>query len=1092
MLLISPAPFENRASTPYLFTSNSFKMKNLFFLLLLCPTLCMCQPLAIDGAVADEQGEPVPGATVRLLRKTGETVLVIATTVSANNGRFSFSQSFVSDSVEVTAVGYLPAREPNNERGQLTVYLQKRSATLGEVVVSTGYQQVPRERATGSFATVGNELLNRSTSPNLLNRLENLAPGLLFNRGDAAKTDAFLIRGRSTIFASAAPLIVLDNFPFDGDLSSINPADIESITILKDAAAASIWGARAGNGVIVVTTKRGRSRSPQVQFSTTLSVQQRPDLYNEKSISAADRVEVEKFLFSKGFYTGLLNDPAHAPLPPAVEILVARGAGTLPAAEADRQLEALKTADVKKDLLRYFYQPAINRQYAVNISGNTPAVNYYFSAGWDDNEENLAGSSYDRVSLRTQNSFRLNPKLHVDAGLQYVQTIKRANGNPGFDYLSGAGKGWSPYNRLADERGNALPVYLQYRQPWVDTAGGGRLLNWRYLPLADMNEQESKTDGTDLLLRTGLKYTILSFLNAEVAYRFQYVIANTENAYGPNSFFARNMVNNYTQLNRTTGVATYPVPRGGILNEENANTLGHQGRVQLNFNRRWNNHHVTGITGYEIRSLQTTASNNRSFGYNPELGTIVTALDFVTLYKQFSSTSTRSIDNFQQRTLKRDHFLSAYANAAYTYKGRYILSGSARKDEANLFGVKTNQKGAPLWSAGAAWVASSEPFYGLAWLPLVKMRLTYGYSGNISRRTSAYTTISYNTAFTNSSPSAFIQNPPNEDLRWERTAMLNLGLDFEAANRRLWGTVELYHKRAIDLMGAAPVDPTLGLSDNRFFGNLAAMKGKGVDAELNGLIMKGAFGWQATFIYSYTTSKLTDYLLPVSAAGNAYLAEGNISPIEGKPVFALYSYAWAGLDPGTGDPIGISNKVESKDYTAIYNNTTLADMVYNGPVQPVHYGALRNTFTFKGFTLSAMASYKFGYYYRTRSVLYNGLFNSFSGHADYARRWQASGDEAHTHIPSLVYPAIPNRDAFYRYSEALVAKGDHIRLEDVTLSYDWQRSSKKKLPFQSIRFFVYAANLNNAWLSNDLKIDPHFNNVPKEGKRFSVGLTATF
>lgn len=1082
-------------------------MKKLLLLALLLPMLSMCQPLSLTGKVLNEHGDPIPGATITLKRPTTPNAkpatpndppsnIKPQTTQTNNQGEFSLTNLHLDDTLLITAVGYEPKTAVFDHTltryPQLTVYLKRRVGLLGEVVVNTGYQQLPKERATGSFSRIGAALLNRSTSPGILGRIDNLVPGLLFNRGDAAATDPFLIRGRSTIHAKAHPLIVLDNFPYDGDINAINPTDVESITVLKDAAAASIWGARAGNGVIVITTKKGRTARPQLQFSSTITVQQRPDLYNQRSIAPADRIELEKFLFSKGFYNSAATDPAHNPLPPVVELLIAKAAGAIPAADADRQIEALKAVDGKKEIANHLYQPAVSRQYALSISGNTPAVNYYFSAGWDRNTLSLVSQQYNRISLRSQNTFTLSPKLQLDAGLQYLQTITTAGANSGISYVGATGKSWYPYAKLAADDGTPLPVYLHYRQPWLDTAGAGYLLDWTYRPLADINEQKTTTTARDILLRTALRYTLFSWLRAELSYQFQNGLGFTTTAYNPGSFYARNMINNYAQLAWAAGTATFPVPKGGILDRQNSETASHQGRAQLNLSRRWQQFDLSAIAGYEIRSLKTTAAGNRQYGYNPEWSTLVSAIDFVTSFKQFSNTTARTIENTQLFSTGQDHFLSAYTNLSLAFRDRYTLSASARKDEANLFGVKANQKGAPLWSAGFSWKISSEPFYKLTALPYLALRTTWGYNGNISRLAAAYTTIRYGTAFSTQATAASIINPPNEDLRWERVGILNLGLEWELRNKRLAGTVEYYRKNATDLMGRAPVDPTLGQTDNSFYGNLAAMKGSGLDLELASRNIVGRFSWQTSFLYSYTSSEVTRYLLPVSAFGSAYLSEGNITPVKGRPVFSLYSYAWKGLDPLTGDPLGLYEKTVSRDYAAIYNNTPLEDMVYNGTVQPVHYGALRNTLVYKGFSLSFNISYKMGYVFRTQSVLYSALYNSFSGHADYTRRWQAPGDEQKTIIPSLVYPAVPARDAFYQYADVLVAKAGNIRLEDVNLAYEISGSPQKKHPFAALRFFLYASSLNTVWLANRYGIDPYFNNLPRERKKIALGINATF
>ncbi|RYE38515.1 MAG: SusC/RagA family TonB-linked outer membrane protein, partial [Sphingobacteriales bacterium] len=252
----------------------------------------------------------------------------------------------------------------------LNIYLATTDYTLQEVTINTGYQSIPTERATGSFVQVDQALFNRSVSTNVLDRLKDVVPGLTFNNGVGVQTgeNDISIRGRSTIFAKADPLIVLDNFPYEGALENINPNDIESITILKDAAAASIWGAKAGNGVIVITTKKGSFNQPlQINFNTNAVLTGRPNLFNQPLISSADYIETEQMLFANDFYKGTESGSGKSPLTPVIELLIAKRDNLMDATEVDTRIAALKTADVRNDLAKYFYRKGINQQYAVNL-----------------------------------------------------------------------------------------------------------------------------------------------------------------------------------------------------------------------------------------------------------------------------------------------------------------------------------------------------------------------------------------------------------------------------------------------------------------------------------------------------------------------------------------------------------------------------------------------------------------------------------------------------------------------------------------------------------------------------------------------------
>ncbi|MHB1921120.1 MAG: SusC/RagA family TonB-linked outer membrane protein [Chitinophagaceae bacterium] len=1055
---------------------------------------------SIHGTVVSANGEiPLPGVTLYLQHEKKAFL-------TDDNGNFTFQLTSPSDTLLISNIGFhsLQLGVNRNLHLPLKIELHPKANQLAELKVSTGYQDIPRERATGSFDFIDNHLINRSVSPNIINRIENLTPGVLFNHGDAATTDPLLIRGRGTLFSNAAPLIVVDNFPYDGDISNINPSDVESITILKDAAAASIWGARAGNGVIVITTKKGKLGPPEISYQSNITVGEEPNLYSLSTISSSDYINLEQQLFSQGYYhmDELYNqfNFGHPPFTPVVNLLIAQRDGLISSGQATAEIEGFKKFDVRKDLEKYFYRNSLEQEHSLNISGANRHLNYYFSAGYDRGLTNLVGASNDRVTLKSRNSFQLTSKLQVQASLSYTSNTQQNGNNPGYNIMSLSGKKLYPYAQLADAQGQPLPVNLNYQTAFMQSAQQNGLLNWQFKPLADINNEINKTSISDYLMNVGINYQIFPSMKAEVKYQFENSISTGSDYHNDSSYYARDLINGLTQVDPNTGLLSYPIPLGGIMQIDNSEIISHQGRFQLNEHHIWNaQSEFTAIAGMEIKSLTTRGFGDLLYGYEPDRSTINTYVNYTTPYPQYANPFQSSfVTNGQSISLTTDRFLSYYGNAAYTYKDRYTLSGSAREDEANLFGVKTNQKGTPLWSAGVSWNISREAFFHISWLPYLHARITYGYNGNFSRITSALTTATYYTAILTPLNSGFVQNPPNDQLRWEQVRMENFGLDFATIHERFSGSLEYYRKKSTDLLGQAPLDPTLGLSDaygsSFFYGNVASMSGSGIDLNLNSHILDGAFKWQAHFIFSNAQSKVTKYLMPLASSGSAYLPIGAffINPVLGKPVFSVFSFPWAGLNPTNGNPQGIYHGKASTDYAGMANNIPLDSMVYNGPVQPVDFGAFRNTFLWKGFSLSVNISFKAGYYFRMPSVVYSSLFSTWTGSGDYAKRWQKPGDEKTTHVPSMVYPNDPNRDLFYQNSQVLVEKGDNIRLEDITLSYLLSHQQWEKLPFQTIRLYLYAANLGLIWAANKEGLDPYYVNSPEAGKKISFGVHITF
>jgi hypothetical protein len=297
----------------------------------------------------------------------------------------------------------------------------------------------------------------------------------------------------------------------------------------------------------------------------------------------------------------------------------------------------------------------------------------------------------------------------------------------------------------------------------------------------------------------------------------------------------------------------------------------------------------------------------------------------------------------------------------------------------------------------------------------------------------------------------------------------------------------------LDLIGNAPLDPTAGFNvANRtnFTGNNADMKGHGFDVQLMLTKNIGNVRWASNTLFSYTTNKITryDYKSPVSGYLSTYPA-----PMVGKPRFGIYSFKWAGLDPQTGDPqVYLNNKI-SKDYGQIASKATLDDLVYNGPALPPYFGAWRNTFTYRGFSIGFNISYKFGYFFKRSSINYSSLFNNWIGNVDYEKRWQKPGDEKLTSVPSMPTSYNSSRDYVYNNSSALVEKGDNIRFQDISISYLFEKKTSSWLPFNSINLYGYINNLGIIWKANKLNIDPDYIYQPyPPSKTYSIGIKVQF
>ncbi|MEO6524961.1 MAG: SusC/RagA family TonB-linked outer membrane protein [Mucilaginibacter sp.] len=1034
-------------------------------------------PVKVLGKVVDTLGKPLVGATV--LDKNSK--MAVLTNV---DGEFALNAQ-AGDQIAVSFIGYNVYTFSVTEGIVVhNVVLREGVSRLNEVVVSTGYQELPKERATGSFDIIDSMLINRSVSTNILDRLNGVTSGLIFNQNKQNPNGSNItIRGTSTLFANDQPLIVLDNFPYEGDLGNINPNDIQSITVLKDAAAASIWGVRAGNGVIVITTKKGKANTPpQVNFNSNITIADKPNLYYTPQLTSAQYIGVEKYLFNQGYYYNVSD--GYSAISPAVAILNANQNGQLSTAQMNAQLNALANNDVRSDLGKYLYRKPVSQQYALSVAGGGNSNKYYISAGFDDNLQPLVTNSYKRVTLNANNTYSLiKNRLEWTSGIQFTQSTTKQNSN---SFVPS-----NPYEMLKDASGNNLAVVNGLRTSYIDTAGGGKLLDWRDIPLND-NKPNQTTTLTDYRLSNQVSLKILSGLQLSAYYLYEKGTTDFNQDNTANSYYTRNLVNTYSQIDPVTGSVTQIFPAGDIVLNDNSYYTLNTGRLQLNFDRQFgSDHRLTALAGYEVSSYNSFDNSFTQYGYNPL--TAVNAnqsINFASDYPQFYGYNTGQIPAGINSNGTIDRNRSYFANASYSYKKRYIISASARRDESNIFGVSTNQKGVPLWSSGLAWKINQESFYHWEAMPLLSFRATYGYNGNTDKSTTAYLTAVSSGGQVNSfnAPYSVITNPPNPGLRWEKVGVTNLGLDFGLKNDLITGSIEYYIKNSTDLIANSPVAPQSGVT--QFRGNSADMRTSGVDVVLNLKLLQSPFHWDAMVLFNYNKNKVTKY--QAITGTDEEIAQGNyLNPLVGYPLYSIFSFPTTKLD-AKGNPQGYLNGQLSEDYASIVNSANPSNITYNGSATPLYFGSIINNFRYKKIDLSIGIGYKLDYYFRKTSLNYSTLFNGFYQQADFAKRWQKPGDENTTTVPAMIYPNDPNRDLLYTYSNSLIDRADNIRLQDVKLGYTLDKNSAPGLPVKTIQFYVYANNLAILWRANHDGLDPDSPFVSPATKSIAFGVRVGF
>ncbi len=1033
----------------------------------------------VRGRVVDEKGDPLAGATVNL-KGTARSV------ITDNDGRFVMNNVTDDAILVITYLGFEP-KEIKAASNLGNIQMTSTSGKLEEVTVSTGYQTLPKERATGSFETINNQLFNRVTSTDVISRLNVTVPSLFFNNRAAGpkSIDALTIRGLSSLTATQ-PLVVLDNMAYEGDINNINPNDVENITILKDAAAASIWGTRAGNGVIVITTKKGKYDKPlSISLNTNFTVSQKPDLKYIPQISSSDFIDVEKFLYSQHFYDGTLSttDPYPPFITPVVSIL---SNPSLSEDQKNAQVDALRKYDVRDDYEKYVYRNQFNQQYALNLNGGGKQSNYLISGGFDKNLNNLKTSDFQRITLRSDYNFIPLKNLEIQTGFYFTQSKSGdIGGNSTIGYRTGLLGSIYPYARLADDAGTPLePGGPYYNVDYLNTLNNNpNLLDWHYKPLEDMYKSQSNSKTEDILFNLGANYKINSIFSADLKYQYQTTNNYSEQIYDADSFYARDLINTYTDpstFNRA-------IPIGGIYVPSHGRSHTQTVRAQLNANKTWNDkHQLAVIAGGEIRKDYSEANNEGfHYGYDPSTKTFKT-VDYLSAELPLYYGGVGQIPYEASYGDSDNRFTSYFANASYTYNKRYILSASARKDASNVFGTVTNKRGNPLWSGGASWIISEEPFYNFPALPYLKIRATYGFSGNTITGTPAFALVTHDVNTTTQLSYTRPTNLPNPYLRWEKVGMLNFGLDFGSKNSRISGSLEYFSKKSTDVLADAPIDPTTSFSTQKF--NTADLQGNGVDFSLHyiNILEKSSFQWNTDFILSWNRNTVSRYLLKQTSV-SPYISSSGINPVEGKLAYAVFAYPSAGLDPLTGDPRGYLNGQVSKDYSNIFKGT-ISDLKYFGSSVPLVFGSLRNSFSFKGISVSANILYKFDYYFRRTGLNYTNLFYGNYGDSEFADRWQKPGDENHTRVPSMVYPSDSNRDTFYNYSSDVVEKGDHIRLQDITAGYTF----KSFYGFRNFKVYANASNLGIIWRANKKGIDPDILSGYPNPRTLAFGLSTNF
>lgn len=1010
---------------------------------------------SIEIKVVDDKGKVVMGAGIS--ESKGKSL-----GVTDHRGVFTTRIQQLPYVVTVSNIGYqsqdLLLARPDS---LYTVVLRELTKEIEVVEISTGYQSIPKERATGAFEAVDMKAFNQNIGSNVLTRLEGLASGLKIDRNTLAGEE-LTIRGLSTISGPTAVLIVVDNFPFEGDINQISPDDVASISILKDAAATSIWGTRAGNGVIVITTKKGKlNERLKIGFNSAFTIGSKIKLKDEDFLSPKAYIDFERYKFGLGYKLSDTSSKSRPYISPVYELLIDNKSKRLSDTELEQALSRLGENNIFTSYEDLVYTKALNRRYAFDISSGTEKSAWRVNLSRDRNLSMLK-AGYERTNIGFNGQFKLLKVLDWDIGLRYSQS-KSTSGLDGFD------NNLPLYSNLVDQNGDPAALRGNYRKKYIDTLGGGLLLDWNYYPLTDYESKQKTTATQHVLINTGLSYKLFDFLKLSAKYQYERQQLADDMLYGVNSYFVRNYINQYSEINPKTNTVKYNIPYGGVIDIFNSTLSVHNARLQADVNKQWMGHRIDVLFGSELRKRGTASYGLRRYGYDAEYNTFLT-YDPISRFPNII-TKTQSIipgnDSFNDGD---NRYVSLFANAGYSYLDRYMLTVSGRRDASNLFGLDVNDKWNILWSSGLSWVISKEKWMDVSFIDQLKLRATYGYSGNVDPSKSAVTVMFYG------SQNEYIGKPlgnisqfANPGLRWEKVGMTNLALDFAVLGNRLKGSIDYYFKTSTDLFGPFDIDNTTGVSTG-IIKNVASLKGEGLDLNLESVnVKKGGFVWGSRLTLSQYNDEIVAYNFPSSFSSGTIVTSTTplYNRLEGFPLYSMFSFKWNGLDPANGDPIGQLNGEPSKNYTAINSSKNFKELVYSGSAIPTIFGALGNRLAYKSWSATIRFSYDMGYYFRRKAVNYSMMMdNPREAHKDYLQRWQKPGDELITDVPSFVYPLNSNRNTVYQQSDATVERGDHIRLQQLSFGKQFARNATR------INLQITADQLGIIWRANKAKIDP--------------------
>ena len=1042
----------------------------------------------VSGTVRDADGEPVPGVSVLVKG----TQVGVATDV---NGRFELR---VDDNPEVVLqfsfVGMKSQEVKIGTHTTLNVVLESDTKALDEVLV-TGYQTISKERATGSFDMVSRAQLDKPAS-SLASRLVGVTAGVQ-GTADENGDITFEIRGKTSLNTDARPLVVVDGFPIEGEFSSINPNDVESVTILKDAAAASIWGARSANGVIVVVTKKGAAtKGAKVEVSAFAKVQRKIDLdYYNPLASSAETVEYERKGFSTNFFGGPwspLDDSylnAQSGYSQAVVALNENRLGYLSDEDLEATLEKLSNQNNKDQIRKYLLQIPLTHQYNVNISGATERMTNMLSLMYERERDGFKENHEDHLMVNFRNTTKLFKWLDFNfSGMVQYNSVDNSGINATGDYYSltyGSIQGLSPYDMLVDENGNRTNLAGTFYQPILDRyvpTENFPYTDWSYNPITEIENRELGYTQMNYRIQGGFTVRFLEGLTYDTKFQYERYNTHYTDIYNENTFAVRQHINTTSTWDKETNEITANLPKGGIKDESDETIQSYNFRNQINFDRTFKGRHALNvILGTEIsQRIEETTDYARTYGYNDETLSVGVFPNGESGTVGWMGWSNGTFDYTNSYTYTTDRYFSLYANAAYTLDEKYTLSGSVRTDASNLITDDPKYRYAPFWSVGASWQISKEAFMqDIDWIDRLTVRATYGYNGNVDKSTSFRPLISVNSTqntYTHDF-TASIQSFGNPDLRWERTGTWDFGIDYSFLGGKLAGKVDVYSKLGKDLMASMSIPSVNGTSSQSL--NAAKMSNRGIELEVGTTlpVYEDKITWTGNLNFSYNKNKIQELYKATYEAYELY-GGGTSAYVEGYDANTLWVFEYAGIENrGTEEnpdwqPVVKGENGETFDFTGWTTGNGLNYLKNAGTkVAPYAFG-FSNSFKIYNFDLSFLITGKFGHKFMRTGFNYPSMSGGSALPNKYYSEVVNSDPMDMVPIPfDKSEPRYYFWDRFYPYLDYLVESAAHIRLQEVNLTYNMPKHWLQRIGINQLSIYAQGNNLCS-WFKNKYKEDP--------------------